>query len=164
MRIFVSGGLDEYSVDALVRENAPIDGFGVGTSLGVSEDAPTLESVFKLVVYDGRPVRKTSPGKRVWPGAKQVWRADDWSGDIVALANEAPVAGHQPLLVEVMRDGTRTAAGRADLAAANRRFDEQWVHLPARLKALDGRGEYRTEVSGRLQQLTSAMDEEPAHG
>src|SRR5215212_2693756 len=55
-----SGGLDERKVRALVRAGAPIDAFGVGTQLGVSFDAPSLESVYKLVRYAGRAVVKLS--------------------------------------------------------------------------------------------------------
>ena len=40
VEIFVSGGLDETAIERLLREGAPIDGFGVGTSLAVSSDAP----------------------------------------------------------------------------------------------------------------------------
>jgi nicotinate phosphoribosyltransferase len=41
VRIFASGGLDEFEVDELVRGGATIDAFGVGTKMGVSADAPT---------------------------------------------------------------------------------------------------------------------------
>jgi nicotinate phosphoribosyltransferase len=60
VRIFASGGLDELEVDRLVREDAPIDAFGVGTRMGVSADAPSLDSAYKLVEYDGRPMVKLS--------------------------------------------------------------------------------------------------------
>jgi nicotinate phosphoribosyltransferase len=56
--IYASGGLDERSIDVLLGEqHAPIDGFGVGSSLGVSDDAPVLNSVYKLVAVDGRLVQ-----------------------------------------------------------------------------------------------------------
>jgi nicotinate phosphoribosyltransferase len=56
VRIVASGGLDEYAVDALVRSGAPIDTYAVGTRVGVSADAPYLDSAYKMVEYDGRPV------------------------------------------------------------------------------------------------------------
>ncbi|MBO0518182.1 nicotinate phosphoribosyltransferase, partial [Streptomyces beijiangensis] len=40
VRISVSGGLDEYAVDDLVRSGAPIDVYAAGTRVGVSADAP----------------------------------------------------------------------------------------------------------------------------
>src|SRR5688500_11236497 len=42
VRVFASGGLDEFEIDRLVRTGAPIDAFGVGTRIGVSADAPSL--------------------------------------------------------------------------------------------------------------------------
>lgn len=107
--IFASGGLDEYKIAELVASGAPIDGYGVGSALGVSSDAPVLESVYKLVAFDGRGVRKTSTGKQSWPGAKQVWRSADATFDVLATAEEdAPLTGASPLLTEVLRDGVRT--------------------------------------------------------
>ncbi len=73
-RIFASGGLDELEVHELVRAGAPVDAFGIGTQLGVSADAPYVDSVYKLVEYDGRPVMKLSSAKVSPPGRKQVWR------------------------------------------------------------------------------------------
>ena len=67
VRIFASGGLDETDVDRLVTAGAPIDSFGVGTRVGVSADAPYLDSVYKLVEYDGRPVLKLSAEKSTEP-------------------------------------------------------------------------------------------------
>ena len=73
-KIFASGGLDEHEVAELVRAGAPVDAFGIGTQMGVSADAPYVDTVYKLVEYDGRPVLKLSPAKATAPGAKQVWR------------------------------------------------------------------------------------------
>ena len=71
VRIFASGGLDEHDVDHLVRSGAPIDAFGVGTRLGVSADAPYLDTVYKLVAYGDRAVAKLSlpPSTPPWSGA-----------------------------------------------------------------------------------------------
>src|SRR5207249_12299311 len=76
VRIFASGGLDEADVDRLVAAGAPIDAFGVGTRVGVSADAPYLDSVYKLVEYDGRPVLKLSAEKSTEPGRKPVFRGE----------------------------------------------------------------------------------------
>ena len=160
VRIMVSGGLDEHMVEELLeRDSAPIDGFGVGSDLGVSADAPVLDTVYKLVSFDGRLVRKLSTGKQTWPGAKQVWRRDDWSGDVLALdGEEAPVPDGQPLLVDVMRDGTRTAAGRAALADAHARFESQWADLPEPVKRLRQPGAFPVDLSPGLQRATEEVD------
>ncbi|MCC5861548.1 MAG: nicotinate phosphoribosyltransferase [Gammaproteobacteria bacterium] len=90
VRIVVSGNLDEQAIAGLRAQEAPIDGFGVGTALGVSRDAPALDLVYKMVDYDGRPRAKRSPGKVQLPGAKQWWRRYDGDGrvlgDVLGLA------------------------------------------------------------------------------
>jgi nicotinate phosphoribosyltransferase len=109
VRIIVSGGLDEHDIAALAAAGAPIDVFGIGTRLNVSADAPSLDMVYKLVRLDGRDVRKLSPGKATWVGAKQVVRrlvADGrLAGDVLALAEEPVPAGARGLLEPVMIEG-----------------------------------------------------------
>src|SRR5512145_3153622 len=72
--IFASGGIDEEELAAIMRSGAPIDGFGIGTSLTTSSDVPALDCAYKLQEYAGLPRRKRSQGKATWPGRKQVWR------------------------------------------------------------------------------------------
>lgn len=160
LEIFVSGGLDEYAIDRLVAaERASIDGFGVGTALGVSSDAPSLDSAYKLVAYDGRPVRKTSEGKRTWPAAKQVWRASDWSGDVIGLADEPPPSErHRPLLLEVFREGRRTPEGRRSLEEAAAHFERQWAELPDHLRHLTEPEAHPVTISARLGQLDRQLE------
>ncbi|MGH9265271.1 MAG: nicotinate phosphoribosyltransferase [Acidimicrobiales bacterium] len=162
MRILASGGLDEHLIEDMVAEGgAPIDGFGVGSDMGVSADAPVLDSVYKLVEFDGRLVRKLSSGKQTWPGAKQVWRRDGWSGDVLALAGEpAPGPDATPLLVEVMRDGARTEAGRATLADAHDRFEQQWAGLPEAVKRLRDPAGSEVEISSGLDRAAREWDQD----
>ena len=60
VNIFATGDLDEHGIDALLRAQAPIDAFGVGTAAVVSSDAPTLDSIYKLASYNGKPRMKLS--------------------------------------------------------------------------------------------------------
>lgn len=156
--IFASGGLDEHRITELVRAGAPIDGFGVGSALAVSDDAPVLECVYKLADYDGRPVRKTSSGKATWPGRKQVWRADDWSGDVVGLADEPGPPAHRPLLESVMIDGRRTPAGRRSLDDSREIVEHQLEHLPAALLALAPAVPHPVRPSDGLSELIAELD------
>lgn len=105
-RIIASGGLDELAIHELVTAGAPIDGFGVGTSLTVSQDQPALDIVYKLVDYDGRPVAKFSGAKSTFPGAKQVFRRADGVPDDVLVRRGADEEG-DALLRPVWRDGQR---------------------------------------------------------
>ena len=120
VQIIASHDLDEFQIDTLLRNGAPIDSFGVGTRLATGanfnprtgEGAPSaLGGVYKLVESDGRPVGKQSldePSKATIPGRKQVYRLTDAAGnyakDWVTLWDE-DVSEGQPLLVPVIEDG-----------------------------------------------------------
>jgi nicotinate phosphoribosyltransferase len=128
VRIFASGGLDEYQLDRLVRGGAPIDAFGVGTRMGVSADAPSLDSAYKLVEYDGRPMLKLSKAKVTEPGRKQVFRGEP--GDVIGLRDEPLPDDHEPLLVPVMSGGRRTGPQRT-LESARTLFRTDLERVPA---------------------------------
>jgi nicotinate phosphoribosyltransferase len=137
VEIFASGGLDEDAIAALLADGAPIDGFGVGTSMGVSRDAPDLDIAYKLAWYAGRGRLKLATGKPILPGAKQVFRRvedDEAVGDVIARAEEN--LDGEPLLTTVMRDGRRIDGG-VDLEAARARCAEATARLPASVRALD---------------------------
>ncbi|MFI7281319.1 nicotinate phosphoribosyltransferase [Micromonospora chersina] len=132
-RIIASGSLDEDVIAGLVAQGAPIDGYGVGTKMGVSYDAPSLDSAYKLVAYGDRPVLKLSPGKATLPAAKQVFRDPTGAaGDVVGLRDEPPPNGWEPLLVPVMRGGRRLdpADPAEAVRAARGRFDADLAWLP----------------------------------
>src|SRR6267143_1768814 len=115
VRIFASGGLDEMSIDKLVRDGAAIDAFGVGTRMGVSADQPYLDTAYKLVCYQDNPVMKLSRGKVSAPGRKQVFRRSRPFGDMVGLFDEDVPAGRERLLEPVMTGGKRRT-GRSPVA------------------------------------------------
>lgn len=155
VQIFASGGLDEFLIDELVRAGAPIDGFGVGTKVGVSADAPWTDCVYKLVEYAGRPVLKLSSKKESLPGAKQVfryrYRDDSLAYDMIARADER-VENPEPLLHEVMADGKRLAEEES-LEASRWRFANEFAYLPERHKALRSPQMYEVRTSAALQRL-----------
>ena len=141
--IFASGNLDERELARLLAAGAPIDGFGVGSRLAVSADAPYLDAVYKLVAVDGRPVLKLSPGKATLPGAKQVWRRSRRRGDTIALADEPGPDGATPLLEPAMTRGVRLR--HEPLAAARERAAAQRAAL-----APEHRGSTRSRTRSRL--------------
>ena len=148
VRIFVSGGLDEREVAELVRARTPIDAFGVGTQLGVSFDAPCLESVYKLVRYAGRPVVKLSTGKRTLPGEKQVWRGA--GGDLLGLREE-DLPGER-LLAPVMRGGQRLGPP-GTIESARARFQLELANVPVEALALDAPRPHVPRISQALAAL-----------
>lgn len=103
VKIMATNDLDEETIAGLVKAGAPIDVFGVGTSLATSFDAPALSAVYKLVEIEGRFAAKHSEGKRTLPGAKQVFRFAD--RDVVGLASEEVPAGAEKLLRPVVVGG-----------------------------------------------------------
>jgi nicotinate phosphoribosyltransferase len=136
VQIFASGGLDEHAIDRILEASAPIDGFGVGTGMGVSSDVPALDIVYKLTEYGGRGRLKLSTGKPVLPGPKQLFREYRDGlvvGDTIGEADEE-LPG-QPLLRPVMRDGRRLDAGQASLEEARQHAAAQLRSLPGRLRA-----------------------------
>ncbi len=151
IRLLASGGLDEYAIDALVRDDAPIDGFAVGTRVGVSADAPVLDMAYKIVAYAGRPCLKLSAEKRTLVGPKQVWRRRDRDGrfveDRITASDEAsPNDGDwEPLLEPVVRGGEVLA--RPSLEEIRARHAREIRALPSELLAVDARPTYRVAIS-----------------
>lgn len=168
VRIFASGNLDEYRITALLAAGAPIDGFGVGTQLTTSADAPALDSAYKLQAYAGQARRKRSEGKATWPGAKQVWRSVDGegrlAGDVVSLADEpSPDGNWEPLLHPVMRRGRRLVPPEP-LAALRTHAASELARLPAALRDLGpaaAERPYPVAISASLQALAREIDARP---
>ncbi|MCZ0934353.1 MAG: nicotinate phosphoribosyltransferase [Gemmatimonadetes bacterium] len=157
VRIFASSSLDEHDVARLAH--APIDGFGVGAALTVSADEPTLDSVYKLQEYAGRPRRKRSEGKATWPGRKQVFRTREGgrlAGDVLGLEDEA-VSG-EALLRPVARAGARLRPDPS-LEEIRERVRASLATLPAELRALESAGTpFPVEPSSGVRDLARQVD------
>jgi nicotinate phosphoribosyltransferase len=164
VRIFASGGLDEHEIARIVAEGAPIDGFGVGTALGVSRDAPGLDIAYKLCAYEGRGRLKLSAGKPILPGRKQVFRRGpgEGVGDVIARAGE-DLPG-RPLLQPVMRNGRRLAA-EEPIAVIRDRTRAELAVLPAAMRGLaPACPAYPVEVSPALAAYQQAVTRVVAGG
>lgn len=159
-RILASGSLDELEIERLVRDSAPIDAFGVGTRMGVSADAPSLDSVYKLVAYDGRPVMKLSPAKVTAPGSKQVFRtAGRVLGDVLGLRDEPPDPLMPGLLKPAMRRGRRL--GPPDSVASMRaRFEADLARLPEAARRIRQPHQVTARRSAQLLELTERTEEQ----
>ncbi|TDC58125.1 nicotinate phosphoribosyltransferase [Actinomadura sp. KC345] len=143
-RIVVTGDLDEYGIAALAA--APVDGYGVGTSLVTGSGAPTASLVYKLVARsDGpeeeapmRPVAKRSTGKPSRGGRKTAVRRIDGHGaayaETVSTGEPAPGPRDRVLQVPLVRDGE--VVGRESLAAMRERHARSVAELPPTAKQL----------------------------
>lgn len=137
IKILVSGGLDENEIAAMVSGNAPIDGFGVGTHMGVSSDAPDLDIAYKLCEYAGKGRLKLSANKPILPGRKQVFRVaegDTDVRDVITRADEEPAG--RPLLQPVMRGGKRLAESETDLESARAYAQQEVARLPEHIRGI----------------------------
>ncbi len=158
VKIFVSGGLDEYSIAEIIRQNVPIDGFGVGTKSIVSSDCPYLDIVYKLVQYNGEGKLKTSAEKTTIPFQKQVFRyVEDgyYKEDIIAIHSE--ILPGNPLIKEMMRDGKRLSPPE-ELAVVQKRCREELKKLPPSLLSLSKvETPYSVVLSDMLQESFNRM-------
>ena len=173
VKILASGDLNEYKVEELVRQGAPIDIFGVGTELTTSSDVPALGVVYKLVEIENDSgveyKTKFSEKKAHWPGRKQVFRfsrpdpqdppgaAPRFHHDVVAKADESYPHG-MPLLELVMQGGRRLGS-RPSLAEIRARALANLQRLPERSRVLRDGLRYPVSVSPALERLLEAVRE-----
>ncbi len=157
--IFASGGLDEDRIAEMLRAGAPIDGFGIGSSLTTSSDVPALDCAYKLQEYAGLARRKRSTGKATWPGRKQVWRRfgpdGRMAGDVLSI--ESDHQSGEPLIQLVMRGGRRIAPSPT-LAESRARAARHLARLPEPLRRLEPQGSYPVQVADALERLASEVD------
>ncbi|WP_214413581.1 nicotinate phosphoribosyltransferase [Sphaerisporangium fuscum] len=134
-RIVVTSDLDEYAIAALAA--APVDGYGVGTSVVTGSGVPTAAMVYKLVARedaDGAlwPVAKKSVGKPSRGGRKTAFRALENGVATAELVTCSPGAaapdGARPLLHQLVRGGE--IVGREPLEAARERHRAAVAELP----------------------------------
>ncbi len=157
--IFASGGLDEYAIGELLADGAPIDAFGVGTSMGISTDVPDLDIAYKLAEYASEGRLKLSSGKPILPGAKQIFRRHQdglFAGDIIGRQDENQPG--EPLLQPVMREGQRLPAHPRDLDVLRNHAAHQLEQLPPAIRAVEPADTpYPVSVSPALQAHQDAV-------
>jgi len=160
-QILASGNLDEYRLQELAAQGAPIDAYGVGTRMNTSADAPFLDCAYKLSEYAGTARRKRSEGKATWPGRKQVFRVLDANGhierDVLSIdGDDQPGA---PLLAPAMRAGTLVCA-LPSLQQVRAHAQSQLASLPPHLRAIDPSAAAPLEVAiaPALHALADAVD------
>ena len=143
----------------MLRAGAPIDGFGIGTSLTTSSDVPALDCAYKLQEYAGLPRRKRSIGKATWPGRKQVWRRygsdGRMAGDVLSIESDHHAG--EPLIQPVMRAGRRIGPPPT-LAEIRARAARDLARLPEPLRRLEPRRIVSGRGGGALVRLAAEVD------
>lgn len=163
VKIFASGNLDEFKINNLLDKGARVDDFGVGTNMGASVDAPSLDVVYKISEVadeEGRflPTMKLSSGKVTYPGRKQVFRVKGKNGkfikDILGLEKEK-IKGAK-LLRKVVNKGK--ALYRPLVLGRIRGFCKNNLSaFPAELKVTRPRYKYPVIISPELKRLRGAL-------
>ena len=135
-RIIVTSDLDEHAIAAL--SSAPVDGYGVGTSLVTGSGHPTCGFVYKLVAREGVDgamvdVAKTSTNKISIGGRKYALRRRDRNGvaesEVVGIGTPPVDDGDdRRLLVPLVSDGE--IVGREDLDTMRARHLAARAELP----------------------------------
>jgi nicotinate phosphoribosyltransferase len=182
VKIVASSDIDEYLLQDLKVQGAPIDVYGVGTRLATAFGEPALGGVYKLTAirrggeWEAKIKISSNPSKTTLPGRKQIyrWESDGrYLGDALALLEEPPPswmrhpdvefkqtslapAELRPLLT-LRWDGEGRVGGRESLADSRRRVEEEMQKLPAEHKRLANPHTYRVGVSAGLYNLRKSM-------
>lgn len=179
VNIIVSNQLDEYLIKSLLDQNAPIDMFGVGTSIATGQPDAALDGVYKLCQLNDQPRIKLSENiqKITLPGIKQVYRYSDDNGCFVADAvafwkddipskmihpfdpeksMELDVSKAIPLLQKVMANGQTIQEDKApvDIAAYAK---QRMLRLPEEHKRFNNPHIYKVGISEPLHQLRNDL-------
>jgi nicotinate phosphoribosyltransferase len=149
-KIVVTSDLDEFAIAAL--QSAPVDSYGVGTSLVTGSGAPTASMVYKLVSRmdddgDFVSVAKAAKNKGSVGGRKYALRKLDERGiataEVVGVGHRPDDDGNdRPLLQQFMKNGELMPGwtGHEGVLRARRRHAESMAELPAVVNRLQ-RGE-----------------------
>jgi nicotinate phosphoribosyltransferase len=169
VRLLVSGDLDEFKIADLLEAGAPVDGFGVGTSLGVGAGSlaheisgGALGGVYKAVWYvddegRGRPLVKVADEvKSTWPGRKEVYRRPGFEGDLIVLGDEPPPARAERVLRPVVIGGRVQPGSTPPLSEVWEQAQANLKALPDRYKALIGAPAYPVEFSPAVRALRTS--------
>ncbi|HEY5832387.1 nicotinate phosphoribosyltransferase [Streptomyces sp.] len=138
-RIVITSDLDEYAIASMAA--APVDAYGVGTSLVTGSGHPTCSMVYKLVARAGSdaadapltPVAKkslggkTSVGGRKW-AARRLDRNGVAEAEVIGSGPIPPELAGRQLLVPLVRGGE--TIGREPLDAARARHVKARAELP----------------------------------
>jgi len=180
VKITASNQLDEHVIKSLSDQQAPIDSFGVGTSLVTGPPDAALDGVYKLAYADGKPRIKLSENlkKITLPGKKQLYRIVSEAGrflgaDIITCEGEtkADVMYHpfepdksldlkgykqEPLLSKVMENGSISVAQPNIKEIANY-CRARLALLPEEHKRFDNPHIYKVGISEKLREERNQM-------
>lgn len=163
-KIYASNDLNEWKIAELLAKGAPIDGFGVGTELVTSKDAPALGGVYKLVEDETGPRMKHSSEKATLPGAKQVYRVSDiemdglaYVRDVIALKGEFDSKEFYEKLLETVIENGKFLENLRTLTQARAKVLNEKRYFVDDIFRLNDSIEYDVVKSQGLQKLIEQL-------
>lgn len=180
VKIAASNQLDEHVIKSLLEQEAPIDIFGVGTSLVTGQPDAALDGVYKLSFAGDKPRIKLSESlsKTTLPDKKQVFRVYDeagnfWGADAITLADEEqvdrmhhpvepgkfiafPGLKQEPLLKKVMEQGKITMPKKSVNEIAQYSLNRLAL-LPQEYKRFENPHVYKVGISTSLKNLRDEL-------
>ncbi|NER04475.1 MAG: nicotinate phosphoribosyltransferase, partial [Okeania sp. SIO3C4] len=163
VKIFASGDIDEWEIARLQRENACIDGYGIGTKLVTGT---SVNGVYKLVEIDGIPVMKNSTGKVSYPGRKQIYRylengrlKQDYLGlmdEDVSNQTEHQTDDFIKLMVQVVHNGEIVQKSE-NLEAIAKRTAASVASLPPEIRSLENPNLLPIKISDNLRKKNESL-------
>jgi nicotinate phosphoribosyltransferase len=178
-KIIASNQLDEYLIRSLNEQQAPVDGFGVGTELITGKNTAALDGVYKLAAYNNKPTLKLSNTleKISLPAKKETIRFFNGDGkfyaDCVCLADEAVPEmmvhpyepdQHCPLkdlraepLLNVVMDKGEIIRRESDVAAMKAYGRKRLGLLPEEHQRFEMPHTYKVGLSPRLEGMRNAL-------
>lgn len=165
VKILASNDLNEYIIENLKQEGAPIDSYGVGTELITAKPVAAIPGVYKLVADESGAKIKLSAEKKTYPGIKQVYRVKGEDGkfthDILALENE--VVNGIPILESLVKNGERVNA-RRELNEIRKYCLEQVAMMPEHAMQVSVKRPYEVRISPALESLVNTLSVKYANG
>jgi nicotinate phosphoribosyltransferase len=176
VRVLASGDLDEFRIVELLEAGAPIDGFGVGTSLGVGAGSTerdigggALGGIYKAVWHvdergESRPLVKVADeAKSTWPGRKELYRKSGFAGDLIQLSHEPAPPGAERVLRPVVVKGQVLSGSTPPLSEVWENAQANLKALPEAYKALTNAPTYPVEFSPALRALRAEAARRAGH-
>ncbi|BCD60211.1 MULTISPECIES: nicotinate phosphoribosyltransferase [unclassified Nitratiruptor] len=158
--ILASGGINEYTIDALLQRQSPIDAWGVGTELVVSADVPYLDCAYKMVEYAGKPKMKLSSHKKTLPGQKQIFRRYDgnlFKEDIVDTFDSAYQESES--LVQKWMEKGKLCRAYPKLPQIREYFEKSFQMIPTNLKDIYNENPYIPKIGIKLEKKAQTLQQ-----
>lgn len=160
VKILASNDLNEYKIEELAKNGAPIDGYGVGTEMITAKPVAAIGGVYKLVEDNNGAKIKLAEGKKTFPGKKQVFRIEKngvYTHDVLALEDEVIKEDDAKVtaLLEKVVAGGRRLNKRREIKEIQDYVKAEVKKMPEELKQVKVEKAYEVKTANRLNELVN---------